>query len=240
MIEQFRQRFAIMKGQGKHINYVLDIGAYRGEFTETVRTVWPTAIVWQIEADERQAKWLTHKPLIALLGDREQDAVNFYTLGEDKNTTGSSIFLEQTFHYNPMSTLVMKKHMTTVDALHRKHNFFGSWSTQGLIKIDAQGAELLILKGAAGFILEKLPLYILLECSITQYNKDAPLFAEVIEYMAKIGYRAIDIFGTSYGDKGVLLQTDIMFERHMIISLTCLEPTPVSELAITSDERLMK
>ena len=226
-----------MKNQGKHINYVLDIGAYRGEFTETVRAVWPAAIVWQIEADERQAEWLSDRAIIALLGDRERDDVNFYTLGMDKNTTGSSIFLEQTFHYNPLSTLVLKKHMTTVDALHRKHNFFGSWSTNGLIKIDAQGAELLILKGAASFILEKLPRFILLECSITQYNKDAPLFAEVIAYMAKIGYAAIDIFGMSYGDRGVLIQTDIMFERRLNISLTSLASEPVSELATTTKER---
>jgi hypothetical protein len=194
--------------------------------------------VWQIEADERQAPWLSDRAIIALLGDREQDNVNFYTLGEDKNTTGSSIFLEQTFHYNPMSTLVLKKHMTTVDALHRKHNFFGSWSTNGLIKIDAQGAELLILKGASGFILDKLPLYILLECSIAEYNKDAPLFAEVIAYMAAIGYVAIDIFGTSYDERGTLLQTDILFERHLNISLTGLAPT-TSEIATTTEERLL-
>ena len=213
ILESFAKRFNIMKNNGQHIQYVLDIGAYRGDFTETVKSVWPTAIVRQIEADERQKQWLQDNAIISLLGNKESDSENFYTLSQDKITTGSSIYKEMTRHYTESTTLIFKKPMTTIDALDKVYNFYGNWRELGLIKIDTQGSELLILEGATDFLLKKEPKYILLECSIIQYNEGAPLIAEVIEYLNLMNYQIKDIFDLSYNDKNILQQTDILFER---------------------------
>jgi FkbM family methyltransferase len=213
IITPFKARFEQLKRNGSHIQYVLDIGAYRGDFTDTILSVWPTAIVRQIEADERQASWLKQPALIALLGDKEQDSVDYYTLASDKITTGSSIFKETTSHYNAASTIVLKKPMTTIDLLDIKYNFYGDWKNHGLIKIDTQGSELLILRGAEKFLTSKQPRYILLECSVLQYNQNSPLIAEVMETMQKLNYYMADVFDTSYTQTGQLLQIDILFER---------------------------
>lgn len=213
ILQSFKSRFETLKSLGKNIQYVLDIGAYRGDFTETIHSVWPSAIVKQIEADERQRSYLQENAIIALLGDEEKDDIDFYTLDEDKITTGSSIFKELTPHYNATTTKIIKKSMTTIDCLHEKYNFFGNWKDLGLIKIDTQGSELLILNGATNFLNSKQPKYILLECSIVPYNRGAPIFAEVVEQMHKLKYIVKDVFDLTYGAKGVLLQTDILFER---------------------------
>ena len=213
IIQPFARRFTELKNTGHHIQYVLDIGAYRGDFTDTVKSVWPTAIVRQIEADDRQKEWLQKDAIISLVGDVELQSVDFYTLSPDKITTGSSIYKELTRHYNESSTLIIKKSMSTIDALHAKHNFYGNWCDLGLIKIDTQGSELLILAGARQFLLTKQPKYILLECSIIQYNSGAPTISDLIVYMHSINYKIIDIFDLSYDGNRMLHQTDILFER---------------------------
>ena len=212
IIEPFARRFNVLKKLNYHIQYVLDIGAYRGDFTETVKSVWPTAIVRQFEADERQLPWLQSNSFNCLLGNEEKE-VDFFTLDESKITTGSSIYKELTPHYTAESTMVIKKQMTTLDILDKKHNFFGNWKEHGLIKIDTQGSELLILSGATNFLEAREPKYILLECSVLPYNPGAPIISEVISSMSRIGYPVRDIFDLSYDRNGRLLQTDILFER---------------------------
>lgn len=212
ILQNFKSRFEVLKRNGIHIQYVLDIGAYRGDFTETILSVWPSAIVRQFEADERQKPWLQGNAIYALLGDSKK-VVDFYTLAGDKITTGSSIFLEDTPHYNSSTTVVLKKEMTTLDELHKLHNFYGRWNTHGLVKIDTQGSELLILDGAEDFMESARPRFVLLECSVQQYNIGAPKINTVVEYMDKLEYAMVDIFDLSYSGNGSLLQVDILFER---------------------------
>lgn len=213
IIESFRNRFNVLKSNGENIQYVLDIGAYRGDFTETIYSVWPTAVVKQIEADERQKPWLKNNAVIALLGNASEKTVNFYTLADNKITTGSSIYKELTPHYDSKNSIVLSKTMTTLDILDLQYNFFGNWKNLGLIKIDTQGSEMLILEGAANFLTVKQPKFILLECSVMRYNQGAPEFAKVIEKMNKLSYIVKDIFDLSYNNQNQLLQTDILFER---------------------------
>lgn len=213
IIQSFLRRFNALKASNNHIQFVLDIGAYQGDFTETIKAVWPTAIVHQIEADERRKKFLNNSAIIALLGDQVQDAVNFYTLSDDKITTGSSVFLENTPFYNASTTVTMKKPMTTLDSLTESHKFIGDWSRYGLIKLDTQGSELLILRGASKFLESRKPRYILTECSVIEYNIHAPKVNDVIMYMDSIGYNMKDVYDLSYGQNNILMQMDILFER---------------------------
>ena len=213
IIENFKSRFQQMKNFGQHIQYVLDVGAYRGDFTETLFSVWPTAIIRQIEADERQRPWLKEGAIYELLGDVDGLIIDFYTLPEDKITTGSSIYKELTAHYNNADTIVIKKRMTTIDMLDKKHNFYGDWRNHGLLKMDTQGSELLILNGAKTFLESKNPKWILMECSVMQYNDDAPRILEVMNTLDKLNYGMADIFDLNYDSQGRLLQTDILFER---------------------------
>lgn len=213
IIQSFLNRFRALKHNNNHIQYVLDIGAYKGDFTETVKAVWPTAIVYQIEADERKKQFLGNNAIIALLGNESKDDVLFYTLDDSKITTGSSIFLENTSFYNSNTTVTLKKSMTTIDILAESYKFIGDWTKHGLMKIDTQGSELLILQGATKFLQTKKPRYILTECSIIEYNLHAPRVTEVIDYMNSIGYNIVDVYDLSYDQAGSLMQMDILFER---------------------------
>lgn len=211
-IGPFYVRFNSMKRNGQHIQYVLDVGAYRGAFTNTVHAVWPSAITWQIEADDRQLEH-NSKAIIALVGDHEKEAVDFYTLPVTKNTTGSSIFKELTPYYNPTSMVVLKKPMTTIDKLDEIHNFYGDWKNYGMLKLDIQGAELLALDGATKFLERRQPKYILVECSVAQYNAGSPKILRVMNYMEHLGYEMQDVFDMSRSDTESLIQIDVLFVK---------------------------
>jgi FkbM family methyltransferase len=211
---KLQQLFIDIEKPYANIEAVLDIGAYRGGFTKTINNLWPKAKVWQIEADERQQQYLNN-PIISLLGNANNKIVDFYTLPEDKDTSGSSIFKENSIFYK--DALVIKKTMTTLDDLTKIHNFDGNWAEGGLIKIDTQGSELMILEGARDFIKFYKPRFFLLKCSITEFNKGSPKIANTIKALDKINYHVIDIFDPIYMvDTGSMVKMNVLFERNTI------------------------
>lgn len=210
-MNRFEYRLNVLKNNGVNITNLLDIGAYRGEFTQMVQRVWGNVKTWQIEADERQAPYLQPDAIFGLLSSKANVEVDFYTLGTNSITTGSSMFRELTPYYN--NPIVIKKRTTTLDDVMRRVNFRGNWKNCGLVKMDTQGAELDILKGGENFLSTYQPRYFILETSVKQYNVGAPLVDDVISFMFSKNYRIKDIMSHIYDNTETLLQTDILFER---------------------------
>ena len=67
-----------------------------------------------------------------------------------------------------------------------------------MIKMDVQGAEMDVLKGA----LETLQTvkHIILELQVVEYNKGAPKRDEVIAFMDTIGYDCLGLFSNNGPD----------------------------------------
>lgn len=201
----FIERFFYLKRTGFELEQALDIGAYRGEFTNIIKSVWPTCHVQQFEADKRNKQYLQSDAVFEVLGDQEQ-TINLYTISDTGwgSTSGTSIFKENTvFYKDSISSL---HNMKLLDSFV---DMSGDWS-RGLVKIDTQGSELLILKGAKEF-LKLNPMYILLECSYVEYNQGAPLITDVFTYMNSIGYTPVDVIDNNYMD-GQLIQSDVLFK----------------------------
>ena len=78
------------------------------------------------------------------------------------------------------------------------------------IKIDTQGSELDVLKGANLII--KNCKFILLECPITHYNENAPGLNEYLNYMDKINYRPAELVEKQIVNNE-LAQIDILFKK---------------------------
>jgi FkbM family methyltransferase len=97
----------------------------------------------------------------------------------------------------------------TLDSLLEKYN-----KIEGpyLIKIDVQGAELEVLKGAEKTL--KSTDYILMEISFFRFFKSSPQFCEVIEFMNKRGFVPYDLTGLRYRPfDNALAQVDIAFVK---------------------------
>jgi hypothetical protein len=81
-----------------------------------------------------------------------------------------------------------------------------------LLKLDVQGFELEVLKGASQTL--ALSEIVIMEASLLPYNDGSPLFAEVIAFMNKEGFVAFDFCGQLRRESDcALFQTDVAFVR---------------------------
>uniref|UniRef100_A0A7S0RJF6 Methyltransferase FkbM domain-containing protein n=1 Tax=Pyramimonas obovata TaxID=1411642 RepID=A0A7S0RJF6_9CHLO len=185
--------------------FILDVGANEGSWTREVRNIFPRTEFFMIEAVPKHEKTLRDVGApyaFAVLGDEEKD-VQFF---QAKTSTGNSLFRETSQAFRNVAPT--KTRMRTLDNVLAEHNHTGPVD---LLKIDTQGAEILVLKGAKR-TLSKTTL-IVLELSIQQFNEGAPRAATVIAFLAECGFEPYDITEMHYLPNGQLMQYDFMFAR---------------------------
>ena len=182
---------------------ILDIGANIGQFHQEAKQTYPESYIFSIEASEDCESYLekiSNNYYIGLLS-KENIEYNFYSRENYSTGTGDSIYKELTPFYSDENLKIIKKQGIRLDDLFTKDSEFD------LIKIDTQGSELDIIEG--GVELCKKAKGILLEVSLTQYNENAPLYNDVIEYMNSLGFYEKEILdeAKNHGSH----QQDILF-----------------------------
>lgn len=201
-----------LKKTGFNPTRILDIGAYEGWFARIARETWPEARIYCVEAMSERAHSLNEtintignaEYMIALLGSKDGEKLDFFIAhggdGDKIIQTGSSLYREKTGVLTERKQLLV----TTLDKLIDEKIVYE------FLKLDVQGAELDVLKGAK-FILNTVE-FILLEISILEYNDGAPLILDVINYMNEIDFVVFDIVDLArHGE--YLNQIDVVFIR---------------------------
>lgn len=187
---------------------IVDVGCGHGEWAKKMIKHYSNSMFYLFDANEENKDKLEilkkkNKRIyyqICLLADNIQE-YEFYKMGY-----GSSIFEEQTTHKREIRKIKSKK-------LSNELPKELSMSNNNMIKLDAQGSELKILNGLDNLINNFE--VIILETSIHKFNKDAPLFNEIISFMLDKNYQLYDLFDfkrIGY-DKSFLLQFDCVFIR---------------------------
>ena len=192
----------ILRQKGYIPDTILDIGAHHGHWTNTMKQIYNTSTYYLFEAiDYQELKYTQDKVYNVLLNDKIEE-VDWY---EMKNT-GDSMFKELSKHFTNCNGI--KRTSIDLNTLIIKENILQD-SKNIFIKIDCQGAEMPILKGATSilnrteFILLEIPLF-------GQYNKGVPTFLEHIEFMNSIGFVIYDIVDTHYINN-FNMQVDALF-----------------------------
>lgn len=139
---------------------------------------------------------------IAAAGEKESSL----TLNVHPDLSGSSILNESEGSHVDGEPRVVP--ITTLDLEEEKYNLKGPF----LIKIDVQGFELEVLKGAKKVINDTE--VIILEVSLFEFYKNSPSFDDVIIFMKDIGFSVYDIFGGIYRPLDEALgQVDLVFVK---------------------------
>ena len=189
--------------------FAIDVGAFEGEWTRIFKKIFPRAKMLMIEAQEEKAQTLEKVSAelpgtnfhIGLLGSAGGQEVVFHV-----NSTVSSVLEE----YKPNTFKSESRSLETLDSLvARKSEGSG---TPDFIKLDVQGYELEVLKGAERTLAGSH--FVLCEVSLLEINKGAPLIADVIRFMDASGFCTYDIcsFIRRPLDRA-LWQTDLLFIR---------------------------
>lgn len=199
-------RIRILKEKGYIPDTILDIGAHHGNWTDSMKNIYGDSKYHLFEAiDYLELERFRHDNAVnvynILLNDKIEE-VDWYQM---KNT-GDSFFREKTYHFTnceiiKRKTIDLNTYLLENPILQESKNIF--------IKIDCQGAEIPILKGATS-ILEKTDFIILEMPLFGQYNEGVPHFLEHIEYMNSIGFIIFDIIENHYIN-GFNMQVDVLF-----------------------------
>ena len=193
------------------IKTVYDIGAHRGDFSNFLsKTSLRGKDFYLFEANEKNQKFLNKfnfKYFIEVLSDKKK-VVQFYSKPHE-SLGGDSYFRETTDIYDDSDSTT--KITDTLDNIVEKNNL----PLPNFIKIDTQGSEIDILKGATKVISDCKLIY--LECPLIEYNFESPSLDQYIKYLASIEFIPYDICEVHYIDK-MLVQIDILFIKKSIFN----------------------
>jgi FkbM family methyltransferase len=196
--------FRNLKKCGFVPTFVLDIGAYEGEWTKSFLKVFPNTPILMIEAQEIKEEKLkkvcqqfpTVSYSIAVCSSSSNETVSFVETGE----TTSHVVLGES-----ASTSVQKQATSLSDLLSAKKS-----PVPNFIKIDVQGHEIPVLQGAESF-LSNVEI-IMAEVTIMDLGYNESLLLEFSNFLDKYGFRVYDIaqFMRRPYDKA-LYQADFIF-----------------------------
>ncbi|MBF0353718.1 MAG: FkbM family methyltransferase [Alphaproteobacteria bacterium] len=188
---------------------VIDVGAGKGCFTREAHRLFPkcTSFLMIEPLDEFEPalkKLAAELPAAHLIKAVASDRAGTIVLNVHPDLFGSSLLREdEESDVNGVPRLVIS---TTLDIAARDSKILPSH----LLKLDVQGAELQALSGATD-LLHNCGL-IILETSFYHFFGDAPLFHDVVTWMAERGFLPYDMFGLAHRPlDGALAQVDLVF-----------------------------
>jgi FkbM family methyltransferase len=182
---------------------IYDIGACVLHWQTIASEVWTDSEYYLFEAMEDSEVLFKERGLpynIGLLSDQDSKDIAFY---ENTEHPGGNSYYRENPEINPEAAVlfsddykVIKKSITLDTAVKQK-----GFPPPDLIKMDIQGAEMDVLKGAQECL--KTCKDLILELQHVPYNKGAPLVDEVVAYVESIGFRLVTpMFASAKGVDG--------------------------------------
>lgn len=195
---------------------VIDVGANRGQFCLLAAQELPEATIYAFEPlqeaadllarlmDSHPAFCLTKTAVGAASGTREIHIAQ----AED-----SSSLLRSRAAQAFDGARTVERRMVPVVTLDEELSSVGMVSPV-LVKVDVQGLELEVLKGAEQ-VLQHCS-YLLVELSFVEIYSGQALAHEVIEFLSKAGWRLQSCYDVRLGRLDLPVQADFVFEREVL------------------------
>lgn len=189
-----------IKLSGENPQVIYDIGSCVLHWSNMAKAVWNKSRFIMFDAIKELAPLYNELNLehyICLLSDRNDREVDFYK--NDFDPGGSSYYRENP-EFSPAADRLFPEHFKvklqarTLDSIIKEKNL----PMPDLIKMDIQGSELDVLKGADEVLLHVK--HIILELQKVEYNKGAPLAQEVINYLEAKGFENKGMFSDNGAD----------------------------------------
>jgi FkbM family methyltransferase len=206
------QVYTHLKNLGFNPTNIVDCGAAWGEWSSLIKNIFTESFIIGIDAN----KWTENKipgtdiTEIAVLSNIDNKEMFFYRAKEYLNnntfSTGDSLFIEDSHHYKEDNTVKNLVKTKTLSSILKEHSIFDI----GLLKIDTQGSEILIMQGL-GDSLNSIE-FIELEVSLVNYNINGCLFNDVIDFL-KNRFDIYDIVELHRHNEYYLCQLDIIFQN---------------------------
>jgi FkbM family methyltransferase len=189
-------------------NILLDVGALKGDFSKTLLAegVVSKSILFEPNPDsyrELAAHLPAEKTTLVNAAVSSTSGTAEFSFGEDP-ATGS---LYAPTDLTPPSTKKVEVKLIALDDYAASHELLTSIS---ILKIDTQGADLQVLKGAVQLLAFGQPI-VVAELIFAPLYENQDSAAEIIVWMEKHGYVFAGIFDDFYSKEGCLSWCDAVF-----------------------------
>jgi FkbM family methyltransferase len=198
---------------GLSIDAVVDVGANRGQFSLVAARVFADVPIVAFEPLPGPAalyrsvlgsRSVLHE---CAVGSKEGDGDIFETADEDSSSLLEP--LEAQTRLSAGSVVARRRNVRMVTIDEELSDFK---ACRALLKIDVQGYELEVLRGAKSFLQERTA-FVYVEASLRELYRGQPLFPEVVEFLGNCGFVCVRIENPTM-DGTEVVQADMLFARH--------------------------
>jgi FkbM family methyltransferase len=191
-------------------DFVVDVGASTGIWSETIKPLFPDARFILVEA--LASRYPTKQELLRRFPDFELAEVAISNqFGRMSFQVSSDLYNSSLFQVSEASAVseTVEIEVMTLDRLAQERNLNG----RGLLKIDVQYAEHLIIEGGRDFIGRNVDV-VAMELTLERVHPEVKTFQEMINLMSDLGFRYFDDVGEwRTPASGQLEQKDALFVR---------------------------
>ena len=199
---------------------IVDIGANRGQFALAARQWCPNARIHAFEPLPGPAALFRR-----VFADDAQTVLYEAAVGPESNTAtmhisardDSSSLLPITARQSDtfpgtQETATTRVQVVTLDVALSAEDL----TSPAMLKLDVQGFELDALRGCESLLHRFDRVYC--ECSFVELYAGQALASDVIEWLARHGFRLMGIFNAAYEASGQAVQADFLFERMDLVA----------------------
>lgn len=210
------EKRCVIEAQRQKLNTIIDVGANKGQFAGRVR-----ALGWRGEIISFEPLIKPFKLLEIHAAKDPKHLVYQYGLGDENIDTeinvasnhgaSSSILEIDPTVSEAFSITTVSRESVKIRRIIDINSELSLNLEKSLLKIDTQGFEQQVLKGA-GKILEKIPM-LLLEVSMRKVYMNEPLVLELLNFLDSKGFELRDIEPSVFATPSQPFQCDIMCLR---------------------------
>jgi len=181
----------IKRSNNRNPKVIYDIGSSVLHWTNVAKDIWPDAKMYLFEAmDEVEFlyKESKHPYHLGILSDVDGKELTFY---QNLEHPGGNSYYRENVNYSPDAARLFSDHHAvtkksrSLDSVIRENVF----PLPDMIKIDVQGAELDVIKGAFNALMHCND--VIIELQQVEYNVGAPLKETVINHMIQLGFNLV-------------------------------------------------
>jgi FkbM family methyltransferase len=199
-----------LKDKGFQPNFVIDVGASTGIWSDAINRIYPQSRFILIDPLISRYDKLARKYFIDLHDNFEavealvSNQTGQQTMKVSADLYNSSIYEVKTSQLTETVTV----DVITLDSLAQEKAITG----RGLLKLDVQFAEHLVIEGSKQFLAQVD--VCIIELSLWKYQEETKTITEMIGIMTELGFRYYDEVGEwRLPSDGTLFQKDILFVR---------------------------
>ncbi len=197
---------------------IFDVGAHDGRTIELYKKHFPKSSIFSFEPTPKTFEILVRKSSkhenVKVFNEALTDYIGTTDFHINHSSLTNSILKSSNIKYNSSDVYGTKEKITvranTVDNFCLENGV----DKIEIFKIDVQGADLQVLKGAENMLKDKKIELIFIEVEFVQVYQNQPLFHDISLFLNGFGYNLFSLYNLSINSEGQIIYGDAVFVRN--------------------------